>query len=193
MLKKNNTWHRKTGTSYFDRLREKSNSESSDEFLKKKKEVSPAEALKRLAALCARGEHSTGEADEKMRHWGLSEADRAQIIQKLVDNKFIDDERFAKYFVHDKIKFNHWGRRKIEIALRQKGIADETKNEVLDSIPDEEYLEILRPMINDKMAKTTGKSDYERAMKTIKWALGRGFSLDLIHQCIDEEAQDDEC
>ena len=148
--------------------------------------MSPAEALKKLAALCARGEHSTGDADEKMRRWGLSEDDRLQVIQKLVDNKFIDDQRFTKYFVHDKIKFNHWGRRKIEVALRQKGIADETVSDVLDGIPDEEYLDILRPMIKDKMEKTTGKTDYERAMKTIKWAVGRGFSLDLIRRCIDE-------
>lgn len=157
--------------------------------MRQQKETTPAEALKKLAALCARGEHSTGDADEKMRRWGLSEADRLQVIQKLVDNRFIDDERFARYFVHDKIKFNHWGRRKIEIALRQKGIADETIGDVLDAIPDEEYLAILRPMINDKMEKTTGKTDYERAVKTIKWAVGRGFSLDLIRQCIDEAGE----
>ena len=126
--------------------------------MRQQKETTPAEALKKLAALCARGEHSTGDADEKMRRWGLSEADRLQVIQKLVDNRFIDDERFARYFVHDKIKFNHWGRRKIEVALRQKGIADET--------------------IGD-----------ERAVKTIKWAVGRGFSLDLIRQCIDEAGE----
>ncbi len=157
------------------------------------KTVTPAEALKKLAALCARGEHSTGEADEKMRHWGLAEADRVQVIQKLVDNKFIDDRRFAGYFVHDKIKFNRWGRRKIEVAMRQKGIDEETMREVLDAVPDEEYLNVLRPMIEDKMEKTAGKTDYERAMKTIKWAVGRGFSLDLIRQCIDEaeEMNDD--
>lgn len=157
--------------------------------MRQQKETTPAEALKRLAALCARGEHSTGDADEKMRRWGLSEADRLQVIQKLVDNRFIDDERFARYFVHDKIKLNHWGRRKIEVALRQKGIADETIGDVLDAIPDEEYLAILRPMINDKMEKTIGKTDYERAVKTIKWAVGRGFSLDLIRQCIDEAGE----
>ena len=157
--------------------------------MRQQKETTPAEALKKLAALCARGEHSTGDADEKMRRWGLSEADSLQVIHKLVANRFIHDDRFASYFVHDKIKFNHWGRRKIEVALRQKGIADETIGDVLDAIPDEEYLSILRPMINDKMEKTIGKTDYERAVKTIKWAVGRGFSLDLIRQCIDEAGE----
>lgn len=147
--------------------------------------MTPAEALKKLAALCARGEHSTGDADEKMRRWGLSDDDRLQVIRKLVDNKFIDDQRFTKYFVHDKIKFNHWGRRKIEVSLRQKGVDSQIIAEALDEVPDSEYLEILRPMIKSKIETTKAATDYERAMKTIKWAAGRGFSLELIRQCID--------
>lgn len=151
-----------------------------------KRNITEEQALKKLAALCAKGEHSTGEADTKMRQWGIGAEARARVIAKLVGAKFIDDARFTSYFIHDKIKFNHWGRRKIEVALRQKGVDSETASEALDGIPDEEYLEILRPMIKTKMESVAGATDYERAMKTIKWAMGRGFSIDLIRRCIDD-------
>lgn len=150
-----------------------------------KRPITEEKALQKLSALCAKGEHSTGEADTKMRQWGLPAEARARVIAKLVNAKFIDDSRFASFFIHDKIKFNHWGRRKIEVSLRQKGVDSQIIAEALDEIPNEEYLEILRPMIHSKMETVKAETDYERAMKTIKWAVGRGFSLDLIRQCID--------
>lgn len=152
-----------------------------------------ASSLKKLAALCARGEHSTGEADAKMRRWGLPPESRARIIAKLVDNKFIDDERYARYYADDKRKLNHWGRRKIEEGLRQKGIDSNIAASVLDAIPDEEYVAVLQPMLKEKLKNVTGKSDYERSMKALKWAMGRGFSIDQIKHCIahaDELSED---
>lgn len=152
----------------------------------KEKTITEEQALKRLAALCAKSEHCTGEADEKMQQWGLSEQQRARVMAKLIDGKFIDDERFASYFVHDKIKFNHWGLRKIEMALRQKHVSESVIGPALDDIDDGEYIRILRPMIQQKMNSVTGRTEYERAMKTIKWAMGRGFTMDVIRQCIDD-------
>ena len=54
------------------------------------------EALRKLGNLCARGEHCTGEVDEKMKKWGLSEADRQRVVSYLVAHQYIDDERFAR-------------------------------------------------------------------------------------------------
>lgn len=156
--------------------------------------ITEEKALQKLSAMCAKAEHSTGEADTKMRSWGLGAEARARVIAKLVSAKFIDDRRFTSFFIHDKIKFNHWGRRKIEVALRQKGIGGDIITEALDEIPASEYLEILRPMIRTKMETVKGESDYEKAMKTIKWAMGRGFTIDVIRECIDnaDECTDDE-
>mgnify|MGYP006328799769 CR=1 FL=1 len=142
--------------------------------------ITEEEAQKRLSSLCAKSEHSSGEANEKMIRWGLSPQSRSKVIAKLIDAKFIDD----------RIQFNHWGRRKIEIALRQKGVDPDTASEALDAVDDDEYLSILRPMIKAKEKTVTGASDYERAMKTIKWAMGRGFTIDLIRKCIDDIAAD---
>ena len=89
-------------------------------MLQKKKPITEQEALQKLSALCARAEHSSGEMLEKMRRWQLSEDAHERVLDRLIDEKFVDDERFARLFVREKIRFDRWGRRKIEQALYQK-------------------------------------------------------------------------
>lgn len=148
-------------------------------------------ALQRLAALCSRGEHSSGEMLEKMRRWGLDEAAQARIMQRLVVDRYVDDERFARAFVNDKVRYNQWGRRKIEQALWQKGIDEDIRRSVLDEVDDEAYLSALRSLLKTKSRSVRAANDYERKMKLVRFALGRGYSYDLIRRCItipdDEE------
>lgn len=150
-----------------------------------KKPITEAQALSRLAALCAKAEYSTGDMDEKMRHWGLDDEARARNIKYLVDHKYVDNERFCRAFINDKITYNHWGRRKIAQALWQKRVPEDVYERVLDEVPDEQYLEVLEPLLKAKRPTIKADSDYERSMKLIKFAMGRGFSLDLIKKCHD--------
>ena len=71
----------------------------------------------KLAALCARGEHCQHDMLEKMRQWGVDEQEQASVMQRLVKERYVDDERYTRAFVHDKMTYNQWGRRKIEQAL----------------------------------------------------------------------------
>ena len=82
--------------------------------------------------------------------------------------------------------YNQWGRRKIEQALYQKGVPKDVSNRVLDEVPDEDYVAILRPLIQRKWKTITGRNDYERSMKLIRFAMGRGFDIEQIKQCIDQ-------
>lgn len=154
-------------------------------------EMNEQTALQRLAALCSRGEHSSGEMLEKMRRWGLDEAAQARIMQRLVVDRYVDDERFARAFVNDKVKYNQWGRRKIEQALWQKGVDEDIRRSVLDEVDDEAYLSALRSLLKTKSRSVRAANDYERKMKLVRFALGRGYSYDLIRRCItipdDEE------
>ncbi len=150
-----------------------------------KKPLTEQEALRKLAALCAKGEHCTGEMLTKMERWGLDESLQASVIAKLVEGKYVDDERFCRLFIHDKMKFDKWGRRKIEQALWQKRIDPALIKTALDDIDDAEYIAILRPLLQAKLKSIKSQSDYERNMKLIRYALGRGFTFDIIRQCID--------
>ncbi len=152
------------------------------------KPMSEEQALARLTALCASAEHCTGEMIDKMTKWEISEEAQARIMEHLVKNKYIDDERFCRAFVHDKMEYNHWGRRKIEQALYVKHVDKAIQKTVLDEIPDEDFIDILRPLIVQKRRQTRANSEYEMNMKLMRFAASRGFTIEQIRQCIDVEA-----
>ena len=125
---------------------------------------------------------------DKMTKWEISEEAQARIMEHLVKNKYIDDERFCRAFVHDKMEYNHWGRRKIEQALYVKHVDKAIQKTVLDEIPDEDFIDILRPLIVQKRRQTRANSEYEMNMKLMRFAASRGFTIEQIRQCIDVEA-----
>lgn len=155
------------------------------------KQKTEQDAYLTLAALCAQSEHCQYEMVEKMRKWELSEEAQARVMAKLVAERYVDDERYARAFVKDKVRYNKWGRRKVEQALWQKRIDEDIRLRILDEIDDEEYLNVLRPLLKQKRRSTKATSDYELNRKLMRFALSRGFSFDLIRQCIDVEDDED--
>lgn len=146
-----------------------------------------------LAALCAQAEHCQYEMLEKMRRWELSEDAQVRVMAKLIKERYVDDERYAQAFVKDKIRYNKWGRRKVEQALWQKRIDEDIRKRVLDEVDSDEYLSVLRPLLKQKRKSIKAVNDYELNQKLMRFALGRGFTFDIIRQCIDvEEEPDDE-
>ncbi len=149
------------------------------------KEISEQDALFRLSALCSSAEHCSYEMKQKMEKWGLGEDVQDRIMRKLTEERFIDDERFCRFFVKDKIRYSKWGRRKIEQALWAKRIPTSIQQNVLDNIEKEEYLNILRPLLKKKRKSTKAENDYEMNGKLIRFALSKGFDMDIIRECID--------
>ena len=143
------------------------------------------EAYLTLTALCAQAEHCQYEMLEKMRRWELPEDAQARVMAKLIKERYVDDERYTQAFVKDKIRYNKWGRRKVEQALWQKRIDDDIRKRVLDEADDEEYLSVLRPLLKQKRKTIKAKNDYELNQKLVRFAVGRGFTFDIIRQCID--------
>ena len=157
------------------------------------KQLTEQEALLRLTALCSQAEHCSFEMTEKMRKWQISDEAQARIMQYLVSERYVDDERYCRLFVKDKIRYNKWGRRKVEQALWAKHIDSDISKAVLDEVDDEEYINNLRPMIKSRRKQLQGMSEYEANARLMRWALGRGFTFDIIKQCIDgiEELEED--
>ena len=150
-----------------------------------KKDMTEQEAYLQLAALCAQAEHCQQEMRDKMRHWELDETVQNRIISRLVKERYIDDERYARAFVKDKIRYNKWGRRKVQQGLWQKHIDADIQQRVLDEIDDHEYLNVLRPLLKQKRNNIKAESDYELNQKLVRFALSRGFTFDIIRQCLD--------
>lgn len=149
------------------------------------------EAFLRLSALCAQAEHCEYEMQEKMRRWQLPDDAQARVMQRLVSERYVDDNRYALAFARDKVKYNKWGRRKVEQALWQKRIKDDIRQQVLDGIGDADYISVLRPLLQQKRRAVKARNDYELRMKLVKFALGRGFTMDVIRQCVNTDDAED--
>ena len=155
------------------------------------KQKTEADAYLTLAALCAQAEHCQHEMLEKMRRWEVPETVQARVMAKLIKERYVDDERYAQAFVKDKIRYNKWGRRKVEQGLWQKRIDEDIRKRVLDEVDDNEYLDVLRPLLKQKRKTIKAKNDYELNQKLMRFAMGRGFTFNLIRQCLDVEEPED--
>ena len=113
-------------------------------------------------------------------------------MEQLMKEHYVDDTRYCRCFVNDKIKYNKWGRRKVEQALMAKRIGSDIFRPVLDEVNDEEYLRILRPLLQAKRRQLKTASEYETNGRLIRFAMGRGFTMDIIRQCLNTDGYETE-
>ena len=156
-----------------------------------KKEMKEQEAYLQLAALCAQAEHCEQEMRDKMKRWELDEMVQNHVINRLTEERYIDNERYARAFVKDKIRYNKWGRRKVQQALWMKRIDTDIQQRVLDEIDEKEYLDVLRPLLKQKRKSIKAGNDYELNQKLVRFALSRGFTFDIIRQCLNVDEIDE--
>ena len=140
----------------------------------------------KAANLCSRSEKCTSEIQEKFRLWGLSSEESEPVLEKLIAEKYIDDERFARAYVKDKFRFNHWGKQKIEYMLRAKHISAEILELAFGEIDVENYSDELRKLLTDKLRSVKGKDKYDLRNKLVRFAMGRGFESGQIYAVLKE-------
>lgn len=142
------------------------------------------QALCRAAALCMRSERCEKDIRTKLKTWEVEEADR--VIAYLKKERFLDEERFCRFFVKDKTMFNKWGKMKVAYALRAKGISAETITNALQEIDEEESLDTLVNLLRTKVKSLKYKDAYDRRNKLVRFAAGRGFDMKQISAAIDK-------
>lgn len=153
---------------------------------REKKPKSAAQALQSLMRLCARAEKSSGDALRLMRGWGVAESERRGVLQKLIDQRFIDDRRYAEAYVREKSNLAGWGARKIAFQLRQKGIDKEIINSTLATLDSDAQLEQLTAKLERKMRTTKAANNYELRGKLLRYGMGLGFDYDITRTAIDK-------
>lgn len=143
-------------------------------------------AYDKAALLCSKSEKCTSEIQEKLKIWGLSDEESEPVIEKLVAEKYLDDERFARAYAKDKFRFNHWGKQKITHMLRAKHISSEILELAFEEIEDEAYADELRKLLTDKEKSIRAKDKYDKRNKLMRFALGRGFESNQIYAVLKE-------
>ena len=148
--------------------------------------MSEAQALSRLGALCARAEYCLQDMRRKMDAWELPAGADERIIQCLVKDGYVNENRYAHAFVRSKFRFNRWGRDKIVRMLQQKGINQEDIDDALTELNEEELDDTLLELLTAKSRHLNYKNDYDRYVKLLRFAVSRGFSLDSARRCLEK-------
>ena len=144
------------------------------------------QGLQRAAGLCCQSEHCVADITEKLLRWGVSREDSDRIIDRLIDEKYIDESRYALAYVRDKVRFSHWGRVKIKSMLRMLRISEQDISNAFDSFDEEEYLGVLEGVIESKRKTLPDAESYASRVKLIRFALQRGFEMHEIAKFISE-------
>lgn len=155
--------------------------------MKAAKPLSPQQALDRAKTLCNRAEHCSNEILTKLSRWGVSASDAAKIIDILIDQRLIDDRRFAALYARDKMEYLGWGRRKIAMSLYVKRVAKAHITEALDSLDEDIYRRRLLELMRRKKNSLGPEAEtYDGRTKIYRHALSRGFEAALAAQLMRE-------
>ena len=147
--------------------------------------MTESEGKTRAEAYCSAAEHCRSEVRAMLERHGAEKPDIESIINHLLREGFIDESRYARAFVHDKVRFAKWGRVKIAQSLWQKRIPQDITDAALESIDDDEYLAALRDVVKAKFHTVKGATEYERKMKTMKSVCSRGYEPPLVRKVLD--------
>ena len=148
------------------------------------KPISESKALSRMANLCARREYCVFDIETKLKRYNLENDTIKSIIAKLKAEKYIDELRFTRSFIRDKIRFNKWGKIKILYALRQKRVPEKIVNEAFLEFTDHVINDYLQELLQTKWKTIKGDSDYDKQNKLIRFGLSRGFDMGSIKECM---------
>lgn len=145
------------------------------------------EAYQRLSGKCAMGEQCVHDARKKMQRWEIPADVQERIVKRLLKERFIDENRYARAFVRDKSRYNRWGVTKIKFELKKRGICANDIEDALEEIDEEDALSTLRDLIESKRRTVKGRSEYEIKAKLVRFAVSRGFSVQDAMRVVDME------
>jgi regulatory protein len=142
--------------------------------------LTPSQALLKVANYCAYQERCHNEVLEKLSEWGIWGIDAQEILLTLIEQNYLNEERFAIAFAGGKFRVKHWGKVKIKLELKQRDISEYCLNKALNEISDQDYLHTLNEQIDKKWAETKDKNLLSKRAKVARYVNGKGFEQDLI-------------
>ena len=150
------------------------------------KPLTPDQVLDKMAKYCAYQERCLKDVKDKLKTYDIAQDEKDKILEYLLDNRFVDDERFARSFVRGKLNQSGWGVKKIRFHLIQKGIDKELIDEVLGQTDEEFYRQRLVDVLKTKAKTVKADSDFEKKRKLAAYAMQKGFEAALVWEVLKE-------
>jgi regulatory protein len=149
------------------------------------KKLSKEQAIPRIRQFCAYQERCHMEVKEKLYSLGLYKKDVEEITSQLIEENYLDEERFAIQYAGGKFRMNGWGRVKIKHALKQKHVSDYSVKKAIKQIPDDDYMKTLQKLAAQKLKTLKGESNsMMKRKKVFDYLLQKGYEAELVNQAI---------
>ncbi|ABG60955.1 regulatory protein RecX [Cytophaga hutchinsonii] len=150
----------------------------------------PAQAFVKIASFCAYQERTQQEVRIKLYEYGIKSAEVEEIIVKLIEDNFLNEERFAKAFAGGKFRVKKWGRNKIIRELEMRGLSPYCIKSGLKEIEEDDYVSTIHQIIDKKSRESTVKNIYQKTHKIAQYLISRGFESDLVWDILKAGARD---
>ena len=143
-----------------------------------------AEAKGKLETFCAYQDRCAWEVRKKLFEKGIQGEPVERLTEELIQDGFLNEERFARSYARGKFRLKKWGKARITRELKLRQIPSEFIRKGLLEIDPEEYYETLLNLTEKKWAKTTEKDPFKKRFKVIQHLMSRGFEQDLIQEAV---------
>jgi regulatory protein len=150
------------------------------------KRLTKDEALKKIKYYCSYQERCHQEVTDKLYNFGLYKSEVNEIISDIIENNYLNEERFAVQFAGGKFRIKQWGRKKIQYELQQKRVSPYLIKIALKALDEEEYHKTLLTLAQRKWKELAGEHYLARQSKTISYLLQKGYELSLVTKVLAE-------
>lgn len=155
------------------------------EHKENKLNLSKEQILQKIRSWCAYQERSQQEVRVKLHKYQLLVAEREEIIANLIDEGFLNEERFAKAFVRGKFKIKHWGLAKIKLELKKHNISDYILQKAIKEIEADDYVTTIDKLIEKKMRNLKPMNGSQKSASLFRYLYSKGYESDLIQKRIE--------
>lgn len=154
--------------------------------MNEKKSFTFNEIKLKLMHYCSYQDRSHQEVEQKMREFLLIPEAKEELLLYLMQENFLNEERFTRSYIRGKFNIKSWGRNKIRNHLKMKGVNEKLINQCFDEINEEDYERTLRKIFTDYYSRQEGLKPYQKKSKSISYLISRGFEYDKILEILED-------
>ncbi|WP_379968493.1 regulatory protein RecX [Epilithonimonas sp. UC225_85] len=151
-----------------------------------KKSYTFDEIKQKMVNYCVYQDRCHSEVEQKMRDFLLIPEAKDEIYLYLIKENYLNEERFTRSYIRGKFYIKHWGRNKIKMNLKQKGINERLISKSMDEIDEEDYEKTVIKIFETYFSTQKGLKEYQKKSRTIKHLLSKGFEYEVILDVIND-------
>lgn len=154
--------------------------------MKGQKAYSVDEATRRLESYCAYQERCHKEVTQKLYDMKMIPEAQDKIIVHLIQHNFLNEERFAKAYVRGKFRIKKWGRQRLKLELKRKGIHKNLVASALKEINNNDYYDTFNALAEKRANSLTESNIYKKRKKVADYLLYRGWESSMVYEKVHE-------